>query len=94
MLLCWLRRRLNWVDLSFNKFILMPAVIPSIKSLRVLYLHGNNMTNLKEASLAAVAPDASGPRTHARCIARPHGRHPPRAVAARRVPRRSCPWQV
>uniref|UniRef100_A0A3B3XUN5 Leucine-rich repeat-containing protein 51 n=1 Tax=Poecilia mexicana TaxID=48701 RepID=A0A3B3XUN5_9TELE len=47
---------LAWLDLSFNKLSHIDKVLCELHGLRVLYLHGNNISTLSEVDRLAVLP--------------------------------------
>ncbi|XP_033646990.1 leucine-rich repeat-containing protein 51-like [Asterias rubens] len=48
---------LTWIDLSFNDFSKIDPILLKYTKLKVLYLHGNNITNISEMEKLAGLPN-------------------------------------
>jgi len=47
---------IGWIDLSFNQLTHIDAVLTSFENLKILYLHGNAIEDIKEVNKLAMLP--------------------------------------
>ncbi|XP_014671177.1 PREDICTED: leucine-rich repeat-containing protein 51-like [Priapulus caudatus] len=59
---------LLWIDISFNDLTTIDPVLPTYRNLRVLYLHGNNISNLCEVEKLAQLSDLRSLTLHGNSI--------------------------
>ena len=53
----WNHQNLQWIDLSYNQLTEIDAELLNFRSLKTLYLHGNNIQNLDECQKLQDLPD-------------------------------------
>ncbi|GFO39039.1 leucine-rich repeat-containing protein 51 [Plakobranchus ocellatus] len=47
---------IGWIDLSFNSLVHIDPVLTQFENLKILYLHGNDITELKEVNKLGTIP--------------------------------------